>query len=87
MGVHFSLSSSNRLKLSKIIDEDNDIPNASIKVDLNDTLISAKHNLYYRCLRMQQAMRIYKMAHNITKFSTASDWEADKEFEAILDIT
>ena len=27
------------------------------------------------------------MAHNITKFPTASDWEVAKEFEAILDIT
>ena len=87
MGVHFSSSPLNCSKLLAIIDANNDIPNGSIKVDFNNTCIAAKHNLYYTCLRMQKAMRMYEMAHNITTFPTSSDWVTAKEFEAILDIT
>ena len=87
MGVHFSSSPLNCSKLLVIIDANNDIPNGSIKVDFNNTCIAAKHNLYYTCLRMQKAMRMYEMAHNITTFPTSSDWVTAKEFEAILDIT
>mmetsp|Transcript_17226 Transcript_17226/g.55920 ORF Transcript_17226/g.55920 Transcript_17226/m.55920 type:complete len:852 (-) Transcript_17226:375-2930(-) len=72
------------LAMSKGIDG----PEIRLKLDLNETRVTARHSLLHSELRLNRALKCYQLQHAKVPWKvTEKDWEHIAEFEAVMRIT
>lgn len=87
MAVHFSYSTRHD-RLLEHADQVNG-PKIRLKVDLNETRVTAKHNLLHSCLRMHKPLKSYALAQTPSPpwMLTEAEWTTSAELESIMQVT
>jgi hypothetical protein len=88
MAVHFSYGTrhKNLLKFTDIVPDG--MAQIKLKVDLNDTRVSARHGLLYSEIRLNKGLKLYALANEQPSWQlTADQWQALTEVEAVLAIS
>ena len=77
------------MKLEKAIaaSSDENLPTKKLKVDHNNTRVSARFYLLKSCLEMERSLRVYNTLNPQPEFPSDEDWKSCVDFEAVLNIT
>jgi hypothetical protein len=87
MAVYFSYGK----RHSQLLQFSNNVPGGlapiKLKLDLNDTRVSARHGLLYSEIRLNKGLKLYGIANEQSWQLTPAQWQALTEVEAVLAIS
>jgi hypothetical protein len=87
MAVYFSYGKRHKELLKFRSNVPGGLAQIKLKVDLNDTRVSARHGLLYSEIRLNKGLKLYAIANEQPWQLTAAQWQALTEVEAVLVIS
>ena len=87
MAVHFSYGTRQQDLMKFAENVPGGLAKIKLKLDLNDTRVSARHSLLYSEIRLNKGLKLYALAKEQPWQLTAAQWQAVTEVEAVLAIS